>query len=208
LSKEDLEQIEKIIEQKLKEREEITMSDVSNIPTGIKENLYKAQKALMDLKDFKKFADLDRNHRLSAYEILFGFISYPKFFASLVSLIISVYVIISGIVGFITKEFNWLAFAIAICIVIALLILYLVVNKLNKVSIETIKRINSINEEIMDKKNIVIEKQDDIIEKLKTERDAFRNTCGLLKFALDSYKVKHPTENIPNISLPNFDDVQ
>ncbi|MHA1440245.1 MAG: hypothetical protein ACTSPK_00085 [Candidatus Heimdallarchaeota archaeon] len=169
---------------------------------GLSEPLLKVTNSLKDLRNFKKLADIDHDGKLSAYEIIFGILSYPKFFASLLSLIVSIYVIVSSIVGAITKEFNWMALTIALCIIAALVILYLILTKLNKTTLETIKKLNESNEEKLDRKQVLIDKQENTIEVLLYERDAYRTTCGMQKFAIDTFRANHKDENIPNIAMP------
>ena len=81
----------------------------------------KLQDTWEQLNDLKRKADLNKDGKLSAYELMNAFITMPKFFALLVSFIMSVYAAVVGVQGFITKELNITAFAIAICIVVYIL---------------------------------------------------------------------------------------
>jgi len=153
-----------------------------------------------ELNDLKRKADLNQDGKLSAYELMNAFITMPKFFALLVSFIMSVYAAVVGVMGFITRELNVVAFVIALCIVISLIILYLILSRFGKAQVKTIENLNGNWNEREDKKVRYIERLEMDARQSYEKELAWKTKASFYKYASDVNHAKHPEDPMPDIT--------
>lgn len=153
-----------------------------------------------ELQKLKKQADLNQDGKLSAYEIMNAFITMPKFFALLVSFIMSVYAAVAGVQAFITKELNILTLVVALCIVVFFIIMYVVLSNLGKAQITTMKNLNeNWNDRELKKEAYITRLEKDRMSD-KDEIQAWKTKASVYKYQAVSYQNRHPNDQMPDIT--------
>jgi hypothetical protein len=168
-------------------------------PPGIA-NPGSPEQILNTLDGLKKNANLDHKKSMTGYGILYAAITMPKFFALLISLILSVYATVVGIQGVITKDLNITAFIVSVSIVIFFVIMYIIWARSGKAHVESIKAIKDDRDEIDKGKDEYIHSLERELRSSERREMAWRTVATMYKFAFDYAKEQLPALKVPDIT--------
>lgn len=174
---------------------------MENISDQINQPVKNFQKEYYRLKDLKNEADLNKDGNLSNYEILIAVFTVPKYIAALFGFIASIYAIIQSVVNW-TNDANTnpVLLTAAICFVVAMVVVYLMLNKINGAEETTFKNLNGTWEKKLNIANETIQTQKETIEKKDDEIQAWKTKATLFAFQAQSYRKRHPDDEFPDIT--------
>jgi len=189
---------EKIEEEKRKKEEEIKKMSKTN--ADLTNQLTELQKFFYQFKLIKNELDMDKDGKLSPYEIVVGLLTVPKFLAIVFGLIASVYGVYQTIKGIVSTDWDVVGLVISGVLILSMFVFYFVIRKLTYSNVETIRKLNT-NHEMRYKQ--LRKKYDDLkieYDKLKQENNNLISILTLKTYALGIFQKNHPSE-VPNIAL-------
>jgi len=166
-------------------------------------DLTQLQIYLQQLFEEKHNLDLNRDGKLSLYEILHGFIRSPRFVYLLVGMVGSIYGIYKAIIGFFDQEWDAGGIIFSVGLIIAVALLYVMSRNNQENMVKSVREINEYHES----KYTTLEQQYQAAkseaEQAKDEAQAWKTKATLYYYQAKTYFERHPDEKFPNIASLN-----
>lgn len=172
-------------------------------PTALDEvsaEMTELQKWVLQFQSIKTQLDVDGDNKISAYELMIGILTVPKFLAIIFGLLSSLYGIYEVIAGFISDDWNTIGLLIVGILILSMIVFYFVIKKLSYSSVQTVKNLNTNHETRYSLLKGKYEDAKDKIAVLTANVNALIADNSLKSFSIKVYQAKHPNEKIPNIA--------